>query len=58
MVENGKTNSGICSGMIFQKGEKMRTRFRCLEVNTNRQYYVSGLAEVIQIENNDRETGK
>ena len=46
------------SGMIFQKGEKMRTRFRCLEVNTNRQYYVSGLAEVIQIENNDRETGK
>ncbi len=34
------------SGMTFKKGEKMRTRYRCLELTTNRQYYVSGLAEV------------
>lgn len=39
------------SGMIFQKGEKMRTRYRCLELTTRREYYVSGLAEVVRIEN-------
>lgn len=39
------------SGMIFQKGEKMRTRYRCLELATQRHYFVSGLAEVVRAEN-------
>ena len=55
-LEELSTNSKFAlyqsrSGMIFQKGEKMRTRFRCLELTTKRQYFVSGLAEVTRIEN-------
>ncbi|MFZ7146003.1 MAG: SprT-like domain-containing protein [Bacteroidota bacterium] len=46
------------SGMIFKKGEKMRTRFKCLELTTKRQYYVNGLAEVVQVKNSDPKIGK
>ncbi len=38
------------SGMIFQKGELLRTRFRCLELTTERTYFVSPLAEVVVVE--------
>jgi hypothetical protein len=33
-------------GRVFQKGEKMRKRFRCLEVATNRMYLFSPVYEV------------
>lgn len=35
------------SPLVFRKGEKRRTRFHCIEINTQREYLVSGLAEVI-----------
>lgn len=35
------------SGMVFQKGPKIRTRFQCLEVKSKRVYFVSPLAEVV-----------
>lgn len=38
------------SGLIFKKGNLLRTRFRCLEITTNRTYFVSPLAEVTLIE--------
>lgn len=41
------------SGMLFEKGDKMRTRYRCKELNTKREYYVSGLAEVVLKEKNN-----
>ncbi|HQW00203.1 MAG TPA: SprT-like domain-containing protein [Bacteroidia bacterium] len=55
-LEELSTNSKFAlyqsrSGMIFQKGEKMRTRYRCLELTTKRHYFVSGLAEVTRVEN-------
>jgi hypothetical protein len=31
----------------FRKGAKNRTRFRCLEVGSGREYMVSGIAEVL-----------
>ncbi len=37
---------GSRSGMVFQKGHKIRSRFHCLEVNSKRVYLVSPLAEV------------
>lgn len=36
---------------VYRKGEKLRTRFKCLHLEKNRWYLVSGLAEVIRIEN-------
>jgi SprT protein len=38
------------SGYIFKKGHKIRRRFHCLEIKTNRIYFVSPLAEVKRIE--------
>lgn len=37
-------------GRVFQKGEKMRKRFRCLEVATNRMYLFSPVYEVRPVE--------
>ena len=34
------------SGFVFKKGHKIRSRFHCLEMNSNRVYFVSPLAEV------------
>lgn len=31
---------------VFQKGEKLRKRYRCKEVGTNKMYLISGIAEV------------
>jgi SprT protein len=35
------------SGLIFKKGSRIRTRFHCIEIKTQREYYVNPLAEVI-----------
>ncbi len=40
------TKFGINNGMIFIKGEKRRTRYRCIEQRSGRAYFVSGIAEV------------
>lgn len=37
------------SGYVFRKGHKIRSRFHCLEINSNRIYFVSPLAEVNKI---------
>lgn len=37
---------GLSNGMIFIKGEKRRTRYRCIEQRSGRAYFVSGIAEV------------
>lgn len=36
-------------GLIFQKGEKLRKRFKCVEKETGKIYYVSPLYEVKKI---------
>lgn len=36
---------------IFRKGEKLRKRFKCLEISSQRQYLINGLAEVEILEN-------
>jgi SprT protein len=38
------------SGLVFKKGNKIRTRYHCLEINTNRAYYVGPMAEVVTAE--------
>lgn len=35
------------SGLVFKKGQRIRKRFHCIEINTNRVYFVSPLAEVV-----------
>ncbi len=35
------------SKLIFRKGDRIRTRFHCIEINSRREYYVNPLAEVI-----------
>jgi SprT protein len=35
------------SKLIFRKGDKIRTRFHCLEITTKREYFVNPLTEVI-----------
>ena len=37
------------SGQVFRKGKKIRTRFHCLEVNSQKEYFVSALAEVVSL---------
>ena len=37
-------------GRVFQKGQKMRKRYRCLEVATNRMYLFSPVYEVRPVE--------
>lgn len=39
----------IANGKVFVKGEKQRTRFKCLEVATRHTYLVSALMEVEQV---------
>ena len=38
------------NGMTFRKGEKLRKRYRCLELTTNKKYLVSPLAKVTLLE--------
>ena len=38
------------NGMVFQKGEKMRKNYRCHCESNGRNYFVSGLLEVIQLD--------
>ena len=35
------------NGLVFRKGEKQRTRYKCLCENNSRWYFVSALAEVL-----------
>ena len=37
---------GLNNGMVFIKGEKRRTRYRCVEEKSGKAYLVSGIAEV------------
>jgi predicted SprT family Zn-dependent metalloprotease len=39
----------IRSGAIFKKGEKVRTRYKCVEVDTKKVYLFSGIYEVMLI---------
>lgn len=36
-------------GMIFKKGSKARTRFKCLETQSKKEYWVNAQAEVLQV---------
>lgn len=36
----------ISGGRIFRRGEKMRTRYKCLEVNTQKWFLFNGMYEV------------
>src|SRR6185436_11427692 len=38
-------------GMVFKKGKKARTRFLCLEMTSGKEYMVSGIAEILKVEN-------
>lgn len=33
--------------LLFKKGDKARSRYLCLELRTNRKYWVSGISEVL-----------
>jgi SprT protein len=35
--------------LMFKKGERMRKNFRCYEVNSKREFWISPLAEVIKV---------
>lgn len=37
---------GLNNGMVFIKGEKRRTRYRCIEEKSGKAYLVSGIAEI------------
>ncbi|MCB0807407.1 MAG: SprT-like domain-containing protein [Bacteroidales bacterium] len=39
----------IQNGMVFEKGEKRRTRYKCRRIDNNRMYLVSAVAEVIPV---------
>ena len=40
----------IASGKVFLKGEKIRKRFRCVEIETNKIYFFHPFAEVMRTE--------
>ena len=40
----------ISNGKIFKKGEKLRKRYKCVEVSTNKVYLFHPLAEVSLIQ--------
>lgn len=40
----------IKGGRVFQKKEKLRTRYKCLEIKTNRMYLFQPIAEIALIE--------
>lgn len=42
-------------GKVFIKGDKRRTRFRCIAINSAKMYLISGLAEVKKLEKNEIE---
>ena len=37
------------NGLVFQKGEKQRTRYKCYCESNGRWYFVSALAEVKEL---------
>lgn len=43
----------ILNGRVFKRGLKSRKRYRCLEIESRREYMVHPLAEVNQLENKD-----
>ncbi len=43
------THFALKNGRVFQKGEKIRKRYKCLEIKTKRMYLFSPVAEVIPI---------
>ena len=50
-LEDLPENSTFClhqsrSGLVFTKGQMMRRRFNCIEINSKKIYFVSPLAEV------------
>jgi len=47
-LPNG-TSFILPNGRIFKKGERIRTRFRCMEVGTGRIYLFSPVAEVLVV---------
>lgn len=53
-VETLPTQSvfSLKNGRIFEKGEKLRKRYRCIEVNTGRIYLFSPIAEVKLLKEN------
>lgn len=38
------------NGMVFKKGKKLRKYYKCVLIKNNKEYRVSGLAKVVQIE--------
>lgn len=38
------------NNMVFEKGQKLRKRYKCLCLSNNKWYYVSGVAEVIPLD--------
>lgn len=52
-VEELPTNTifTLSNGQSFIKGPRLRKRFRCMEVGTNKSYWVSPLAEVVEFKN-------
>ncbi|UIR56596.1 sprT domain-containing protein [Sphingobacterium sp. SRCM116780] len=50
-----KDHFRLKNGRIFQKQEKIRKRYKCLELRTNRMYLFSPIAEVDPIEINKKE---
>ncbi len=42
------------NGRMFQKKERIRKRYRCIEVETQRVYLFSPVAEVIRVESDNR----
>lgn len=40
----------VSSGKLFVKGEKLRTRYRCREMNSRRIYTVHNMAEIIEFQ--------
>lgn len=43
------THFALKNGRVFQRGEKIRKRYKCLEIKTNRMYLFSPVAEVIPL---------
>lgn len=39
----------LSNGLVFEKGEKLRKRYRCKCITNNRWYFVSAMASAVQI---------
>ena len=46
------------NGLVFQKGEKQRTRYKCYCESNGRWYFVSALAECLDADDNQPSKGK